>query len=68
MFGERALRWFRHRIPRLACKVEYPGHGTGQRIERSVTIKAVIGRRLAAMRLLGREMLKPPAEVFSAPA
>lgn len=46
--------------------MEYPGHGTGQRIERAVTIEAVIARRLVAMRLLGREMLKLSAEVSSA--
>ncbi|MDE0625240.1 MAG: hypothetical protein OXH99_02470 [Bryobacterales bacterium] len=48
--------------------MEYPEHGTGQRIERAVTNKAVIPRRLVATRLLGREMLKLPAEVFSVPA
>ena len=49
---------------RLACKVECLGHRTGERIERAVTIKAVIAWRLAAMTLLGRETPELAAEVF----
>ena len=39
-------------------------YSTGQRIERAVTIKAVIAWRLAAMTLLGPETPELPAEVF----
>ena len=58
--AEQVLEWYRlrwriedwHRILKSGCKVEYLGHRTGQRIERAVTIKAVIAWRLAAMTLL----------------
>ena len=40
------------------------GHRTGERIERAVTIKAVIAWRLAALTLLGRETSELPATVF----
>lgn len=70
--AERVLHWYRlrwriedwHRILKSGCKVEYLGHRTGQRIERAVTIKAVIAWRLAAMTLLGRETPELPAAVF----
>ena len=54
-----------HRILKSGCKVKYLGHRTGQRIERAVTIKAVIAWRLAAMTLLGRETPEMPAEALS---
>ena len=70
--AERMLQWYRlrwriedwHRILKSGCKVEYLGHRTGQRIERAVTIKAVIAWRLAAMTLLGRETPQLPPDVF----
>ena len=70
--AERVLDWYGlrwriedwHGILKAGCKVEYLGHRTGERIERAVTIKAVIAWRLAAMTLLGRETPKLPAEVF----
>ena len=70
--AEQVLQWYRlrcriedwHRILKSGCKVEYLGHRTGERIERAVTIKAVIAWRLAAMTLLGRETPELPATVF----
>ena len=70
--AEQVLEWYRlrwriedwHRILKSGCKVEYLGHRTGERIERAVTIKAVIAWRLAAMTLLGRETPELPAAVF----
>ena len=70
--AERVLEWYRlrwriedwHRILKSGCKVEYLGHRTGERIERAVTIKAVIAWRLAALTLLGRETPELPATVF----
>ena len=53
-----------HRILKSGCKAEYLGHRTGQRIERAVTIKAVIAWRLAAMTLLGRETPEMPAKAL----
>ncbi len=72
--AEQVLEWYRlrwriedwHRILKSGCKVEYLGHRTGERIERAVTIKAVIAWRLAAMTLLGRETPELPSEVFFA--
>ncbi len=70
--AERVLDWYglRWRIEdwhqglKAGCKVEYLGHRTRERIERAVTIKAVIAWRLAVMTLLGRETPELPAEVF----
>ena len=70
--AERVLDWYRlrwriedwHRILKAGCKVQYLGHRTAERIERAVTIKAVIAWRLAAMTLLGRETPELPSEVF----
>ena len=70
--AERMLHWYGlrwriedwHRILKSGCKVEYLGHRTGQRIQRAVTIKAVIAWRLAAMTLLGRETPEMPAEAL----
>lgn len=46
------------------CKVEYLGHRRGERIERAVTINAVIAWRLAAMTLMGRDTSELPPETF----
>ena len=70
--AERVLQWYRlrwriedwHRILESGCNVEYLGHRTGERIERAVTIKAVISWRLAAMTLLRRETPELPATVL----
>lgn len=70
--AEQVLQWYRlrwriedwHRILKSGCKVEYLGHRSGERIERAVTIKAVIAWRLAALTLLGRETPELPATVF----
>ncbi len=53
-----------HRVLKHGCKVEYLAHQSGDRIERAVTIKAVIAWRLAAMVLLGRETPELPPEVL----
>ncbi len=61
--AERVLEWYRlrwriedwHRVLKSGCKVEYLGHRRGERIERAVTIKAVIAWRLTVMTLLGRD-------------
>ncbi len=72
--AERVLEWYRlrwriedwHRVLKTGCKVEYLGHRTGERIERAVTIKAVIAWRLTAMTLLGRDTPElPPETLFS---
>ena len=44
-----------HRILKSGCKVELLAHRTEGRLERAITIHAVIAWRLAAMTLLGRE-------------
>ena len=53
-----------HRILKSGCKVEFLKHQSGDRIERAVTINAVIAWRLAAMTLLGRETPELPMEVM----
>ena len=53
-----------HRVLKSGCKVEYLGHRQGERIERAVTISAVIAWRLAAMTLLGRDTPELPPETF----
>ena len=66
---EWVLEWYRlrwriedwHRVMKSGCKVEYLAHRTGERIERAVTINAVIAWRLAAMTLLGRDTPELPA-------
>ena len=55
-----------HRILKSGCKVEFLGHRTGERIERAVTINAVIAWRLAAMTLMGRET--PELPISSSPS
>ena len=70
--AERVLEWYRlrwriedwHRVLKAGCKVEYLGHRTGERIERAVTIKAVIAWRLTAMTLLGRDTPELPPETL----
>ncbi len=44
-----------HRVLKSGCKAEFLNHREGHRIERAVTIKAVIAWRLFAMVMLGRE-------------
>ncbi len=44
-----------HRVLKRGCKAEFLHHREGHRIERAVTIKAVIAWRLFARVLLGRE-------------
>ena len=66
------LEWYRlrwriedwHRVLKSGCKVEYLGHRTGERIERAVTINAVIAWRLTAMTLLGRDTPELPADIL----
>ena len=73
--AEQVLEWYRlrwriedwHRILKAGCKVECLGHRTVERIERAVTIKAVIAWRLAALTLLGRETPELPAAVCGMP-
>ena len=60
--AERVLEWYKlrwriedwYRVLKSGCKVEYLGHRQGERIERAVTINAVIAWRLTLMTLLGR--------------
>ena len=72
--ADRMLEWYRlrwriedwHRVLKSGCKVEYLGHRRGERIERAVTIKAVIAWRLTVMTLLGRDTPElPPGTLFS---
>ncbi len=53
-----------HKILKSGCKVEFLKHRKCERIERAVTINAVIAWRLAAMTLLGRETPELPMEVL----
>ncbi len=53
-----------HRVLKSGCKAEFLNHREGERIERAVTIKAVIAWRLFAMVMLGRETPELPAEVL----
>ena len=70
--AKQVLEWYRlrwrieewHRVLKTGCKAEYLGHQSGDRIERAVTIKAVIAWRLMAMTLLGRTTPELPAEVL----
>ena len=52
------------RVLKSGCKVEYLGHRWGERIERAVTINAVIAWRLTAMTLLGRDTPELPVETL----
>lgn len=61
--GKTQLHW---QILKSGCKVEDLGHRTGERVERMVTIKAVIAWRLAAMTLMGREAPELPSKVYFA--
>ena len=53
-----------HRVLKSGCKVEYLGHRQGERIERAVTINAVIAWRLTLMTLLGRDTPELPADTL----
>ncbi len=69
------LAWYRlrwriedwHCVLKTGCKVEYLGHRTGDRIERAVTLQAVIAWLLLAMALLGRETPERPALLLFTP-
>ncbi len=72
--AERILVWYRlrwriedwHRVLKSGCRAERPGHRRGERIERAVTIKAVIAWRLTVMTLPGRDTPElPPRDLFS---
>ena len=70
--AEQVLQWYRlrwriedwHRVLKTGCKVEYLGHRRGERIERAVTLNAVIAWWLTAMTLMGRDTPELPAETF----
>ncbi len=70
--ARRILRWYAlrqwiedwHRILKSGCKAEHLNHQEGERIERAVTVKAVIAWRLHAMVMLGRETPELPADVL----
>ena len=70
--AERVLEWYKlrwriedwHRVLKAGCKVEYLGHRQGERIERAVTINAVIAWRLTLMTLLGRDTPELPADTL----
>ena len=70
--AERVLEWYKlrwriedwHRVLKSGCKVEYLGHRQGERIERAVTINAVIAWRLTLMTLLGRDTPELPADTL----
>ena len=53
-----------HRVLKSGCKVELLAHRTEGRLQRAITINAVIAWRLAAMTLLGRETPELPMEVM----
>ncbi len=53
-----------HRILKSGCKAEFLNLQTADRLERVITIKAVIAWRLHAMVLLGRDTPELPAEVL----
>ena len=53
-----------HRILKSGCKVELLAYRTEGRLQRAITIHAVIGWRLAAMTLLGRETPELPMQVM----
>ncbi len=60
-------RWViadRHRVLKTGCKVEQLQHRRAERIERAVTLSAVIAWRLLVMALLGRQTPQLPAEVL----
>ena len=53
-----------YRVLKTGCRVEYLGHRTGDRLERAVTMQAVIAWRLLALTLLGRETPELPAALL----
>ena len=53
-----------HRILKAGCKAEFLQFLKARRIERAVTINAVVAWRLAAMTLLGRETPELPMQVL----
>ena len=72
--AERVLEWHRlrwriedwHRVLKSGCKVEYLGHRRDERIERAVTIKAILAWRLTVMTPLGCDTPElPPSTLFT---
>ncbi len=51
-----------HRIFKTGCRAEFLNHHEGQRLERSLTIKAVIAWRLFTLARLGRDTPELPAD------
>ena len=70
--AKRVLEWYRlrwriedwHRVLKTGCKAEYLAHRRGERLQRAVTIKAVIAWRLMVMTLLGRDTPELDASVL----
>ena len=65
--GRYKLRWRIedwHRVLKSGCKVECLGHRQWERIERAVTINAVIAWRLTLMPLVGRDTLELLADTL----
>ena len=70
--AEQVLEWYRlrwriedwHRVLKTGCKVQKLAHRRAERIERAVTINALIAWRLTAMTLLGRDTPELPAETL----
>ena len=70
--AEQVLEWYGlrwhiedwHRVLKTGCKVQDLAHRRAERIERAVTIKALIAWRLTAMTLLGRDTPELPAETL----
>ena len=65
MLGFYALRWRIedwHRILKSGCDVEKIAHSRAERIQRAVTLNAVIAWRLAALTLMGRHTPELAAE------
>ena len=70
--AERLLRWYGlrwriedwHRVLQSGCKIEGLCNRRAERIERAVTINAVIAWRLLAMTLPGRDTPELPAEIL----
>ena len=70
--AEQVLEWYRlrwriedwHRVLKTGCKIQKLAHRRAERIERAVTINALIAWRLTAMTLLGRDTPELPAETL----
>ena len=70
--AEQVLEWYGlrwriedwHRVLKTGCKVQQLAHRRAERIERAVTINALIAWRLTAMTLMGRDTPELPAETL----